>query len=196
MIEFRITIYKNTHMSTNQIRNAKIIGMMLLAIHLFGTHSRLLYHINPEFGDGLKVGFSFLRISEQIIIAEIFALSYSVITAIILLLYSESNNRIWIVSIFAFLDGAGVFIYYNVEIKTLFVIFSSLYYSVYTMIVIMSIGLHSKIGNGQTWDLKMRDRAIYGLVEKGNTVSEISSILGVSQQSIIKILDKESGTNH
>lgn len=132
----------------------KLIGLIFLAVHLFFTHARLLYHVNPEISSKIKdLGFSFSMVNEGFILSLIFALAYSVITITIILIYSETWQKYIYMIIVALLDGFGVYIYYNInlgagilaraEIDTnLFILFTSFYYAFYTFFIVVSLGFH------------------------------------------------------
>lgn len=135
-------------------RIIKLIGLIFLAVHLFFTHARLLYHVNPEISSKVKdLGFSFGLVNEGFILSLIFALAYSVITITIILIYSETWQKYIYMIVVAFLDGFGVYIYYNINLgsgikarteidSNLFILFTSFYYAAYTFFIVVSLGFH------------------------------------------------------
>lgn len=135
-------------------RIIKLIGLIFLAVHLFFTHARLLYQVNPEISSKIKdLGFSFGLVNEGFILSLIFALAYSIITIAIILIYSEIWQKYIYMIIVALLDGFGVYIYYNINLgsaikasgeinQNLFVLFTSFYYASYTFFIVISLGFH------------------------------------------------------
>lgn len=119
-----------------------------IAIHLFGVHSKLLFHLNPDKirnVTGTVEPFSFLDVNENNITAIFFGWCYSIATAIILVLSFKSIKLlVTIVAIFGAMDGFGVFIYYNIENfdKSYLLLFGGLYYGVYTFLIIISAGYY------------------------------------------------------
>lgn len=116
-----------------------------IAVHLFGVHSKLLFQLNPDKVktiSGNIMVFSFNDITENNITAIIFALSYSIATSVILTLSYDKKYMLYIITlVFGLLDGVGVFIYYNVKLEN-FVIWGSVYYAIYTFIIIISAGYY------------------------------------------------------
>lgn len=123
-----------------------LIGIIIifLSIHLFITHSKLLFHLNPDNTiEYLNYTFSFDLFSQDLIVPTLSALAYSLITALILTIFVKYKS-VFLISVisFAILDGLGVFVYYNVSIqKNLFIIIGSAYYALYTIFIIVSLGM-------------------------------------------------------
>ena len=131
-----------------KIANNILLAILVttIAIHLFGVHSKLLYHLNPDkIRDitGIVQPFSFLEVNENNITAIFFGWCYSIATAIILVLSFKSVGLlVTIVAIFGGMDGFGVFIYYNITNfdQSYLLLFGGLYYGVYTFLIIISAG--------------------------------------------------------
>lgn len=194
-----------------------------IAVHLFGVHSKLLFQLNPDKVktiSGNIMVFSFNDITENNITAIIFALSYSIATAVILTLSYDKKYMLYIITlVFGLLDGAGVFIYYNVKLEN-FVIWGSVYYAIYTFIIIISAGyyrlknepdLSKKTDESQLTELiktaKPRNRfenrneysgeekkklelKVLELNEQGRKQVDIAKELNCSQPLVSKILKK------
>lgn len=127
----------------NRTKAIKIAIVSAVAVHVYGVHAKLLYAINPDKPKELaETVYSFIALNEATITTEIFALVYAIATAGILILFSEHRRWLQATTTFALLDGLGVFIYYNTEMNELFTIFSSAYYAIYTLCIILFIGLH------------------------------------------------------
>lgn len=123
------------------------IALASLAIHLFATNSRLLFHMNPDSMLSRNV-FDFTKISIDSVLSMVFALSYSIMTVMVIKLIKLPFGKIWtfsLISYFAVIDGVGVYIYYNAF--TNYVSVATLYYTVYTISIIMALGLHAVWGN-------------------------------------------------
>lgn len=106
--------------------------VIILSVHLFSVQTKLLYWLNPETTQELKHSFSFLTFDEPSILAMIFALSYSIATAVVI--YNTENKRAIIV--YAIMDAFGVMFYYFTKIPIVWV---SIYFALYTFILIGSI---------------------------------------------------------
>jgi len=123
------------------------IGIIILglAIHLFTVHSKLLYHLNPDkIIELLEYKLTLDLFSVKYRVSTISAITYSLITAFILWKFAKYFKLFIIVTVsFAILDGLGVFVYYNINIeKELFILSGSVYYALYTALIIVSIGLY------------------------------------------------------
>jgi hypothetical protein len=120
------------------------MALFLLALHLFMTNSKLLYHLNP---DAIKeVYFSFLDIKEANILAMMGAMGYSLITVILIKkIYFRFRKFIFIILPYVLVglyDGLGVTIYYNQEIAgPVFTLWGAFYYGAYTFFIIVGFGL-------------------------------------------------------
>lgn len=197
--------------------------IVFIAVHLFGVHSKLLFQLNPDKVktiSGNIMVFSFNDITENNITAIIFALSYSIATAVILTLSYDKKYMLYIITlVFGLLDGAGVFIYYNVKLEN-FVIWGSVYYAIYTFVIIISAGyyrlknepdLSKKTDESQLTELiktaKPRNRfenrneysdeekkklelKVLELSEQGRKQVDIAKELNCSQPLVSKILKK------
>ena len=93
-------------MKTNYFR----LLIVALTIHIFSVHCRLLYYLNPEVSD--KHSFTFLTIDEPTVMAMVFALSYSLATAFVII----STKRRTFIILFGVLDTIGVLLYYFIAI--------------------------------------------------------------------------------
>lgn len=119
------------------------IIVLFLSIHLFTVHSKLLFGINPDnLIDELTYNFNLGLFSQNYIVSTLSAIAYSLITALILTIFVKFNKVFLIaVTSFALLDGIGVFIYYNTIIEgNIYIICGAVYYALYTMFIIISLG--------------------------------------------------------
>jgi hypothetical protein len=117
------------------------VGIISLAIHLFFTNAKLLYHMNPDSVSNGNV-FDFIRVNSEQIMAMIFSLTYSIMTVIVLKVIDLPVKKRYILSLilyFALLDGLGVYIYYNAFIN--FIVIGSIYFGIYTFSIIAAYGL-------------------------------------------------------
>jgi hypothetical protein len=170
----------------------KIIVIIFIAIHIFGTHARLLYKINPEASEAIKeVGFSFLSFNEYTFTAQAFGLVYGIITAGIIFLYSEHKKKFMTILTFAILDGFGMFVYYSADNNNLFIIFAAIYYCVYTFCIIMAVGLHkSSTSKTEVETETERNELIIKMKKHGLSGKEIAEIVGLTPSMISRIISK------
>lgn len=184
-------------------KNIFILVMSFLVIHLFGTHSKLLYHLNPDFISETSKIFSFTKFNENTITAMIFALAYSIITASILI-FNMNNERIFLFFVFTFalLDSLGVYIYYNTEIQA-FNKYGAVFYSIFTFFIVVAIGLSknmvegeksfksiekgARIGDIDSSNLSIQEKVI-SLKNEKKTQTEIARELNISQPQVSRIL--------
>lgn len=183
--------------------------IFFLSIHLFMTHSRLLYILSPDKVEGFTEYRLFTNLfSVEMASSTMSAIIFSVITAVILG-RSVKYKLIFLISFisFALLDGIGVYIYYNpiLFIEELAITTGSLYYSVYTACIIISYGLKKYLEYKNSGLNNNIDIAIDELNLKNNIMnkSELSenelNILelrnkGESQKNIAKELDLSQPT--
>ena len=174
----------------NSMFAIKIVVIIFIAIHIFGTHARLLYKINPEVSQSIKsLGFSFFRINEYTITAESFGLVYGIITAGIIFLYSEHKKKFIAILTFAILDGFGMFVYYSADSNNLFIIFAAIYYCIYTFCIIIAVGLHkSNVSKTEIETEYERNELIIKMKKHGLSGKEISEIVGITPSMISRIL--------
>jgi hypothetical protein len=175
----------------------KVFVIVFIAIHVYGTQARLLYRINPETTEAIRMGgFHFFVWNEYTIIAQIFGLVYGVITAGIIFLYSEhdKNIKILTISTFALLDGIGMLVYYSSDINNLFIIFAAFYYFIYTVAIILAAGLHKSSSGAKEDNEPQIDRnlIIMKLDEQGFKGFEISDITGISKATVSRILRSQT----
>ena len=99
-------------------------------------------------------------------------MAYSLITALILTIFVK-YNKVFIFSVvsFALLDGIGVFVYYNIELKNTFVIIGSIYYALYTIFIIISLGMFRNLE--YTQDTKLNKEINKAIQE--NDVMQLSN---------------------
>lgn len=157
----------------------RFIALIFLSIHLFTVHSKLIFHANPDNLSGHQA-FSYLNLSEQMIISVIISLSYSVITVILIMLLSNLK-KIYILFIiwFAILDGIGVFIYYYYPERL--ALFSSIYYAIYTFSIIACFGLY------RYDEIKTRTKS--DIIRK-YTQKQLAKEIGVSESLVSKVKNK------
>jgi hypothetical protein len=170
----------------------KVIVIIFIALHIYGTHARLLYKINPEATEAIKnVGFSFFRINEYTMTAQAFGLVYGIITAGIIFLYSEHKKKFMTIITFSILDGFGMFVYYSADSNNLFIIFAAIYYCVYTFCIIMAVGLHKSSTSKSEVETEVeRNELIIKMKEHGLSGKEIAEIVGLTPSMISRIISK------
>ena len=188
-------------MNESRLRITKYICLIFLGGHLFITHARLIFSITPEKKD---IPFSFTSISdESVLISVLASIAYSIITVLILTLYSPKENkyRIPAVLTFGILDAIVVMIYYNTGIERLFIMFSSTYYSVYTFCIIIFLGLHKfsskrkyvkrdETPEGALNGHETRDNKIFSLFLQGKTGVEIAKQMDISSATVSRAVKK------
>lgn len=131
------------------------IIILFLSAHLFTVHSKLLFHLNPDkLVKELVYKFDSTLFGQELIVSTIGAIAFSLITALILTIFVK-YRKVFIISVgsFAFLDGVGVFIYYNITlVEKVFIISGAIYYALYTATIIISLGLfrYLKYSNEET----------------------------------------------
>ena len=150
------------------MKNLKITALILLSIHLFAIHARLLFHLTPDSQISETI-FSFLQLNEITILSMTFAAAYSLMTVIIL--YINSNLKF--ILVYGCIDAIAVFFYYKEHIKKEFFIFGAIYYAVYTFIIIYSLGI-----------LKISP------IKKNATQKEIAKHFNISESKVSRIVKK------
>jgi hypothetical protein len=153
------------------------VAIISLAIHLFFTNSKLLFHMNR---DSLTNGnvFDFANLGFEQTMSMIFALSYSVMTVIVIKIIDlpvSKRYNFGMIAYYGLLDGLGVFIYYNAFDN--FVFWGSVYYGTYTLSIICSIGLqvvYSREQEKMELDKIEKERTEKAELEKEN--SEIGEL--------------------
>ncbi len=141
-----------------------IIG---LSIHLFVIHSKLLLHLNPDrIIELIEYKFNFDLFNLGYRVSTVSAIIFSLMTAYVLTKFVKYYKLFIIVTIsFALLDGIGTTIYYNVNIvKNLFITLGSIYYGVYTALLIVAIGMYRHLNYK---DQKLREDIDRGIGENG-----------------------------
>lgn len=112
-------------------------GLFMLAIGLFITNTKILYHLNP---DGSENAFSYKMLNENSIISMIIASVYSITTISIISKLRKMDCFWYIILImifpFALIDGYGVHLYYNTKMPN-FIIFAAIYYGIYTTMILL-----------------------------------------------------------
>jgi drug/metabolite transporter (DMT)-like permease len=149
--------------------NIQVINILTIsvAIHLFFTNARLLYHMNPD--KVIEKLFSFTSVDEYTIIAMVFSLSYSLGTIFIAI----KSRLKWLVLIFAIFDAIGILFYYSTDISQNL---KSIYFSLYTGALLYSVYL---IDNP-----KYLADQIVELKERGLNQKEIATTLGISESKV------------
>lgn len=148
--------------------------IIVLSIHIFSVHTKLLYYLNPEVTE--KVGFSFLNMSEPSILSMVFAISYSLATALVIYL----TQKKWLILIYAAADGLAVLLYYFTDIPMWI---SAFYFALYTFFLIASITF---LQEPQTIEMKM-----FGLKAAGYSQKDIARQLNVSESKVSRTLKGE-----
>jgi predicted XRE-type DNA-binding protein len=176
--------------------------VLFLSIHLFTIHSKLLFHLNPDkVVEYLEYRFSIDLFNQSMIVSTLSAIAYSFITAFILFIFVK-YRKVFLLSVisFAILDGVGVFIYYNASIQDdNFVIFGSIYYSLYTLFIVLSVGLYRNMNYSEHEYITGPDNNIKNLSDAisesdvMNLRQEMQNIHMTSDQKFKKIkeLDKQ-----
>jgi len=147
--------------------------IVALTIHIFSVHCRLLYYLNPEVLN--KHSFSFLSIDEPTVLAMIFALSYSLATAFVIISTKEKG----FVILYGILDTIGVLLYYFIAIP---LHFGAIYFALYTGALIIS----TMFLNGPEY---LCDK-INEMKEKGITQRDIAFKLKISESKVSRILSR------
>ena len=171
------------------------IGLILLSLHLFGIHSKLLFHTNPDGFDN-NAAFSFLNLSENTYTSMAFSLVYSIMTIIVIRIFllksTEILSKFVVLIIVGLLDGFGIFLYYaHTEIEKYFIV-ASIYYSAYTFFIIVSLGFHN-ISKAKSSEIDSKSdiyKQIKDLKKTGKTQKEIAQILHTNESKISRILNK------
>ena len=146
--------------------------IIVLTPHILGIHWRLLYYLNPEVAN--KHLFSFLIFDEPTIIALVFAIAYSIGSAIII----YSTTKWYLIALYAILDAISVFLYYSIDIPLEYV---AVFYAIYTGILISStIFLRAP---------KNLDDKIEGMKENGMNQRKIARKLNISESKVSRILN-------
>jgi hypothetical protein len=94
-----------------------IIALIFLVVQLIFTHSKLLFHLNPDAIIAKTGVFDFTQLGVENIMAEIISLCYSVMSTIIIMDINLASSRKWFYTLllwFAIIDGTGVWLYYAV----------------------------------------------------------------------------------
>lgn len=168
-----------------------LVGLVIifLSIHLFTVHSKLLFHLNPDNTvEYLNYKFSIDLFKQNMIVPTLSAIAYSLITALILSIFVKFRS-VFLMSVisFAILDGAGVFIYYNVGInKQLFILMGSVYYSFYTIFIIISLGLFRNLSYKNSAFEKRIDNAIIeeDVIQLRETMNNIANIENIKYPTL------------
>ena len=121
------------------------IIVFFLAIHLFAVNSRLLAHLNIDSKSSGNV-FDFSNFQLDNLIAMVISISYSTITALLILKQRIKGYSFILTLWFSIIDGLCVYIYYSVFSN--FQKIGAIYYAVYTTSIIIAIGLH-RMGSEQ-----------------------------------------------
>ena len=149
------------------------ILMLALAIHIFAVNARLLYHLNPEVNE--KVGFSFIDLNEQTILALIFSLAYSSGTVAVLRI--SKNKKL--IAAFIVLDPIAVLLYYFINIPLQI---GAVYYAIYTGALIYTFMFLN--------DTEHLYDKIVEMKKKGYTQRVIGQTLGISESMVSRILSR------
>ena len=161
------------------MKKLKIIAFIFLGIHLFATHVKLIWHLNP---DGIftivKFQFKYILVSEDAATSAIFAIAYSLMTAIALYL----NARKLIILTYASLDALAVFLYYNSDFGEYGILFNSIYYAIYTFIIIISLSM-IKFSN----EIELKE-LISKLNKVGMQGKDIANRLNISESKVSRTL--------
>lgn len=140
--------------------------IIILSVHIFSVHAKLLYLLNG--GDS----FSFLNVNEPTILAMVFAVSYSLATAVVI--YNTENKSI--IFTYAVLDGVAVLLYYFAVIP---IAVAAFYFAIYTFILIASVITIKK------------PITIEEMRKAGATLKEIAKKFGVNESTISRRISKK-----
>lgn len=165
-----------------------LLASVFLSVHLYSVHTKLLYHLNP---DAESIGyFSYQSLDENSITAMIFAVTYSAMTVIALFKAVNLMKFFWFtISFFALLDGLGIFVYYNVNRSESFFIMSALYYSIYTMFIIIALAYIKKYERSGQPKLTLEEK-IMKLDEEGMKGNKIAKKLNTSTAKVSRTINK------
>ncbi len=178
----------------------KIAIVLFLGIHLFGVHSRLIFHINPMKleSDGLINPYSFTAFTDENTIgSNVFAMAYALTSVFIVMVMDKKKVQfLWTLILFSIFDGIGVFLFYYIDIPNIFLI-CALYYAFFTSFIVFSMGSISfeeekqEIQNKADLLNEMKqDELITVLLMKGETQANIAAKVGVSQSYVSRINSK------
>jgi predicted XRE-type DNA-binding protein len=171
-------------------RQKTIINILLaiLAIHLWFTHSKILYHLNPDKEESIMFFFWNYEYVYQVI-AIITSLAYSLMTVAIISLF-ESKPQKGLMYTFCSLDAIGVFIYYfkGFSFESMaFNITGATYYGAYTFIIVYTAFF---MNEGHIPFKGNLEKEIKRLKSKGYKQVEIANMLGTNQTKVSKTLKK------
>jgi len=142
------------------------IILILLALHLIFSNTSLLVDMQEMINKSDLNNWQYaLRIA--------FALSYSILTVLILTIYP----KIWIVTITGLLDGFSVYLKYNIN-QPYFLLIGAIFFGVYTFVIVLTAGIISAKKLSET---KSEKNQIKNEIE--NQKSEIQN-LTISQNEI------------
>ena len=167
-------------------------GLIMMAIGLFITNTKILYHLNPDVADGTNALFSYKTLNENSIISMIIASVFS-ITTISIIRKLRRINCIWYVVLiliapYCIIDGIGVHLYYNTKM-TNFIIFAAIYYGIYTVMILIFPALERMIQDKFTKRIDVVTQKIDDVTQKRleNTILEQQKIIELQEDKINKI---------
>ncbi len=149
------------------------ILIFALTFHVFWVNIKLLYDLN--FVDGTADSDPSAGFSKEIILAALFALSYSIATISVIRLTKRSN----LITTYAVLDSVGVLLYYFEEIPDPV---RAIYFAAYTFILIRSTIFLDNPEYISEQILEMKDRGI--------TQREIAKKLNLSETKVSRIINR------
>jgi hypothetical protein len=121
------------------MKKFRIIILSFLALHLLAVNTNLLINLTTYFKSEQKVF--------QIALAIFFSISYSLGTIYTL----NRRGFVWLKVLFALLDGAAILLWYNSAIKGQdYVLFTSSFYAVYTIMIALGVGIRDKVRKSDT----------------------------------------------
>jgi len=170
-----------------------LVGMVILflSLHLFMVHSKLLFHLNPDkLSKELIYNFDWSLFQKTLLPSTLSALAYAITTAIILTIFVRFR-KVFLISIVAFavLDGAGVMIYYYVAMPAdLFMITGAVYYSLYTVGIVISLGYFRYLNYS-------KDEKIYAEIDYAIKEDDIIKLRETMQQLTKEDMQPESKMN-
>ena len=132
----------------------------MLSVHIYVIQTKLLYLLNGG------IEFSYLSLDEKGILSIIFAVSYSIATAVIL--YKQPSPRL--VLLYALLDAVGVLLYYFIKIP---IWVGAFYFMIYTFCIIAST-------------IAFRDKP----KDEGFSQRKLAAELGLSESKLSRAIKK------
>lgn len=166
------------------------IILFFLALHLFMTYSKLLFHSDAD-NLGLSDSFQFFSaVTEDKIEAMLSAIAYSVVTVASIKLLKAIGYYKLIIVLYAMLDGIGVLIYRGrFDMENYKVV--AWYFAIYTAFMVIVVGL-SKLTSGESKTEISRSDVIRQKWATGKyaTQAQLAEEMGINAMAVSRALNK------